>query len=147
MSTRRSGRSGGPSRGPEGVGRLTRRSGRGREAHLVICEGSRRPSGGLGVVGRPSGRSRRPYHKSRMGWETIPKDRLGTVGPPGSPEGPPGGLGEVGSSTLRHVRGREDQPEVQEGSVGPPRGCGGVGSPCGGPEGPPGGLGGVGRLT
>ena len=85
--------------GPGVVGRPTRRSGRGREAH---------PSSG-------------------MVQEANPEVREGSGGPPGCLGVQPGGPGGVERPTQRSERVREAHQLVREGSGGPTVGPGGVG--------------------
>ena len=80
--------SGDPCRSLEGLGKPTRRSVRGRKAHLEVWEGLGGPPGGSGVVKRPTQRSGRPTRSS----ERIMKP------------------------TRRSGRSREAQQEVWEGS-------------------------------
>ena len=58
-------------------GKPTRRSGRGREAHLKVREGSGGPPGGLGGVGMPTRRFGSPTRRSGRGQEAYPKVREG----------------------------------------------------------------------
>ena len=122
---------------------------RGREAHLVVWEGSRGKSGGPGGVRRPTQRSGRHTQRAGRRREANPE------GPEGS-GGSPRGLGGIEwvilrsrrgrRPTRRPVRGREDLPEVWEGLEAHPvvwkahsEVWEGSGGPPGGPEGPPGG--------
>ena len=105
----------------------------GREAHPVVQEVSREPSGGLGGVGRPTWRSgscqkahlevqegaggplggpgvvRRPIQRCGRGREALPLGREDSAIPPGRP-----------------WKGRKASPERWKRSEGPPGGPGGV---------------------
>ena len=59
-------------------GKPAGRSGRGREAHAEVREGSGSPPGGLGGVGRPT-------QKFGRGREVHPEVRVGLGGTPGGP--------------------------------------------------------------
>ena len=63
-------------------GRFTQRSGKGRETHLEVQEGSRVPPGVLGRVERPAWRYGRPTRRSGEGRETHPEVREGSGDPP-----------------------------------------------------------------
>ena len=81
-----------PLKGLGGVGKPTRRSGMGWEAHLEVCEGSVGASGGPVGFGRAH-----PEVQERL-------------------KGPPEGEGGVGRPTRRSGKGQEAHPVVQDGS-------------------------------
>ena len=85
----------GPPGRPGGVSRTTWRSGRGRESHPEVREGSRGPLGVLVGVGRPN-----------LWFVRGREESVGQPGGQGGSVGPPGGLGGVGRPTQRTGRGR-----------------------------------------
>ena len=108
---------GGPLREPGGVGRpCSKGSGRVGRLSLRVGKGRRpnkregeigRPSRRAGRVGRPSRWVGRDQESPQVCWEGLGVTLEGWEGW----GGPPGGLGSVGRSSLRVVRGREAHPD------------------------------------
>ena len=102
------------------IGNPPRRSGSGREAHKEVREwtagpigGSGLPSGGSGVVGRPSLSSRSDREVLLEGRDAFPEFREWSGGTLIGSALPSGGLGVVGRPSWRSGSCREALPEVR----------------------------------